>query len=299
MCTDVHGVLLVPSRRDLDDDAPVSKVFALLVVVVACSSPDDVEDNAYPDLDNIDDLDQIDGKADGTSDWAVVGTGVIYQQQNAGHAIVIAYGGYTARLTDSAAWATELVDARLGGEGVGHVYAVRGPADASYSAREIQNSKLRAHLATFDDGTSPIYVVAHSSGSYVAHELFGQLQAKMPAVLPRIAYADLDGGGSGLTASIVNALGKAEFVYAKDPTLASGLSMNNGTAKALAMTYAPKATLFEVTVPSTGCKSGAGWCLHDVVITHKPHNPQAFDLARDYTDFVDRPVTTEYLEPFL
>ena len=38
---------------------------------------------------------------------------------------------------------------------------------------------------------------------------------------------------------------------------------------------------------------------NDVLITHKPHNPQTFDLARDYTDFVNRPVTTEYLTPFL
>ena len=294
----MHSILSVPSRRNLDDDAPVRKVLPLLLLF-ACSSPESDDVDQYGDLDNIDDLDAMDGKADGTSDWAVIGTGVIYQQVNVGTAVVIAYGGYTARLTDSAAWATELVDERLGAAGVGHVFAVRGPADASYSAREIANTKLRAHLATFYDGTSPIYVVAHSSGSYVAHELFGQLQSTTPTILPRIAYADLDGGGSGLTSSIVNALGKAEFVYARDPTLAQGYSMNNGTARALAMTYAPKATAFEVTVPSTCCNSGAGWCLHDVVITHKPHNPQSYDLARDYTDFVNRPVTTEYLAPVL
>ena len=40
---------------------------------------------------------------------------------------------------------------------------------------------------------------------------------------------------------------------------------------------------------------GAGWCLHDVVITHRPHKPLKYDL-NDYTDLIDRPVTTEYLE---
>src|SRR5262249_39993181 len=158
-------------------------------------------------------------KADGASAWSVVGIGVTYQQVNIGHAILIAYGGYTSRLSDSAAWSQELVDARLGGEGVGHIFAVRGPADPGYAAKEIQNTKLRAKLATFYDGTSPIYVVAHSIGSYVAHELFSQVKNKTPALLGRMAYADLDGGGSGLTSSIVNALGAAEFVYAKDPTL--------------------------------------------------------------------------------
>ena len=56
---------------------------------------------------------------------------------------------------------------------------------------------------------------------------------------------------------------------------------------------------FEVVVPATGCVNGAGWCLHDVVITHWPHNHQTFDLARDYTDFVNRTPTTEYLDPLL
>jgi hypothetical protein len=35
------------------------------------------------------------------------------------------------------------------------------------------------------------------------------------------------------------------------------------------------------------------------VITHRPHDAWSFDLARDYTDFVDRPVTTEYLVPLV
>ena len=33
-----------------------------------------------------------------------------------------------------------------------------------------------------------------------------------------------------------------------------------------------------------------------VLITHRPHNAHSYDLARDYTDFVNRPVTTEYLD---
>ena len=89
------------------------------------------------------------------------------------------------------------------------------------------------------------------------------------------------------------------FVYARDPDLSSGLSKNSGTMMSLAMTYAPKARLTEVSVTGTGCNSGAGWCLHDVVITHRPHNPATYELATDYTDFVNRPVTTEYLAPWL
>lgn len=229
--------------------------------------------------------------------WTRVGRGVVYRQLSAGPAILIAYGGYTAQLGHSAAWATALVDARLGAVGVGHVYAVKGPYDPRYAAFEIANTALRAHLATLPGHTAPIYVVAHSSGTYVAHELFAQLyKAKSTALLSRISYANLDGGGSGLTHEIVASLATTVFVYARDPTLASGLSQNSAGMRSLGETHAPRGTVFEVTVPNTGCASGAGWSLHDVLITHRPHNPQSFDIANDYTDFVDRPVTTEYLE---
>ena len=36
-------------------------------------------------------------------------------------------------------------------------------------------------------------------------------------------------------------------------------------------------------------------CLHDLLITTRPHNPNAFDLVRDYTNFVGRPVQTGWI----
>jgi hypothetical protein len=264
----------------------------VLVLVAACAS------SAEPAGD---DFDESGGKADGAgSDWTAVGFGVAYQRVNAGNAILIAYGGYTAKLRYSAAWAQELVDAKLGAAGVGQIYAVQGPEDPGYDAREIGNSKLRAHLATIDDGASPIYVVGHSSGSYVAHELLDQLYAANDtAVLSRLGYANLDGGAAGLTHDIADAIRALTFAYAHDPTLVHGYSENNSTARALGAEYAPHATTFEVVVPQTGCNDGAGWCLHDVLITHRPHVPTTYDLADDYTDFTNRPVTTEYLDSIL
>lgn len=242
-----------------------------------------------------------DGKADGPGDgWTGVGLGVEYQRVNTGNAILIAYGGYTARLRYSAAWASELVDGKLGAANVGQVYAVQGPADASYSGREIANTALRAHLATIDDGSSPIYVVAHSSGSYVAHELLGQLyRAGKLDVLARITYACLEGGGGGLDPDIVDSLYAITFVYARDPSLPHGDSENAGAEQALGAEYAPHATTYEVVVPDTGCDDGAGWCMHDVVVTHRPHHSWSYDLADDYTDFAGRPVTTEYLDALI
>jgi len=271
------------------------RLIAMLALVVGgCAA--ELEPFEPPPMDPTYD----DGKAD-TPDptWSDVGLGVEYQRTNIGTGVLVAYGGYTARMSYSAAWALELVDQQLGGVGVGHVYAVKGPADPGYDAREIANTKLRAHLKTIDDGVSPIYVVAHSSGAFVAHELFGQMAAhadELPT-LARIRYADLDGGGSGLTDAIVDTMAAVTFVYAEDPV--AGESQNASSARFLGETYAPKATTFRVTVDGTGCNVAAGWCLHDVVVTHRPHNPQSFDLARDYTDFEGRPVTTEYFAPLL
>jgi hypothetical protein len=273
---------------------------AIVVALLASACTDEPSvPGDDPDFEAPDGL--LEGDLPPSSDWTEIGNGVVYRQVNTGRATLIAYGGYTARTAYSSAWAEQLVDAKLGAAGVGHIYAVKGPMDSLYNAREIGNTKLRAHLNALANADGPVYVIAHSSGAFVAHELFGQAHdAGDTELLARMSYADLDGGGSGLSAAIVGELGAATFVYAQDPTLASGRSQNAGTAIALASGYAAQgATGFAVTVSGTGCMSGAGWCLHDVVITHKPHNPSSYDLAHDYVDFVDRPVTTEYLDPLL
>lgn len=232
--------------------------------------------------------------------WTGIGRGVAYRRINAGPAILIAYGSYGTRLRDTAAWATELVIAKLGAAGVGHVYAAKGPADSTYAAREIANTALRAHLAQLGSSTAPIYVIAHSSGTFVAHELLSQLHAaKHAATLSRIRYANLEGGETGLNLALAATLARIAFVYARDPTLQSGLSKHSAAMRALGTAYAAYGAAFEVTVPNTGCASGAGWSLHNVVITHRPHSPTKCDLANDYTDFIDRPVTTEYLDPLI
>ena len=261
----------------------------LLILFTACTS--NVPGDSDPAVDVGNEVDP---------GWTSVGFGVEYQQVNAGGAYLIAYGGYSAKISYSSAWASELVDAILGANDVGRIYAVQGPEDPGYDAKEIGNSKLRAHLKTIDDGVSPIYVVAHSSGTYVAHELLDQLyNAGQTDVLARISYANLDGGGTGLDDDIIASLGAVTFAYAHDPTLASGYSENHSSAIDLGDDYAPKATTYEVTVPNTGCDSGYGWCMHDVLVTHRPHDPTFYDLADDYTDFKNRPVTTEYLDQFL
>ncbi len=227
-----------------------------------------------------------------------VGLGVTYQQVGTGAGVFIAYGGYTAEIGHTQAWAAELVRATLSARGVGHVYAVQGPQEPDYASLEIGNSKLRAHLGGPIAGGAPfIFVAAHSSGSYVAHELLQQLDvAGDDATLGKIVYANLDGGEAMLDSAIAGKLRRAAFVYARDPGLDSGLSANADMAVALGEKYASKGASFEVAVQGSGCESGAEWCLHDLVITHRPHKADTFDVAADYTDFANRAVTTEYIE---
>jgi len=131
-----------------------------------------------------DELGAAGGKEDSPAEapgpgWTGIGYGVEYQQVNTGTAIVIAYGGYTAHLSYSAGWASELVDAKLGGEGVGHIYAVQGPRDASYAAKEIGNSKLRAHLATLWPGIADVGTVRVTGTAAQAWLLLGWLRSRL------------------------------------------------------------------------------------------------------------------------
>lgn len=227
--------------------------------------------------------------------WDDVGLGVSYKNVGGGNAIFIAYGGYSAQGRYSCAWSMALHAARLRALGVGHVFGVKGPRDAGYGAREIGNSKLNAKLAAGGAESlaakAPfILVAAHSSGSYVANEFFGQVRDD--ATLHKTVYANLDGGG--IDGSIVRELRRVAFVYAEDTTLSAGRSSNAGTMESLGASYGH--TAVRLRVDHTGCASGARWCLHDAVITTKPHNPQMYDLGRDYVDFVGRPVQTGWID---
>src|SRR5436189_37495 len=67
-------------------------------------------------------------------------------------------------------------EATLRQRGVLTIWAVQGPADASYSQKEIGNSKIAAAMIPKIDGSRRFILAArHSSGSFVAHELFEQL----------------------------------------------------------------------------------------------------------------------------
>jgi len=210
--------------------------------------------------------------------------------------VFIAYGGYTAKLEHTQAWAEELFRARLGGLGIEHIYAVQGPNTPGYTNKEIANSKLIQHLLGYGANVETILIAAHSSGAYVAHELLSQLVGGSdPAGLSagKIDYFNLDGDGVGFDAEERAYTRSDFFVYAQGAP-GVGDSANAATMQLLAQT---PDELIIVDASDSGCDPGAMWCLHDALITKKPSNPAGYDLEVDYQGFTeDNPVVTAYLD---
>ena len=236
-----------------------------------------------------------DGKLDGAGNldgWSTFQTGMAHRSTEAGDGVFIAYGGYGATSLHVQSWIEALRAARLDAMSFGHLYAVKGPRDAGYNARELPNSKLTAQLLEEHAAASRIVIVAHSSGCYPAHEILAQLRRKDATVLGKVSYFDLDGGDAGLPADTIEALAAMRFVYARDPDV--GVSRNGWLMESDGERFAAQgAKSIAIDASEAGCATRN--CLHDAVITSRPHDPDRFNVALDYTDFHGRSVVTAYL----
>jgi len=230
--------------------------------------------------------------------WTTVGAGVSCRDtgRTGVYGTYIGYGGWGVKESWARAWVDEVYRTALTGRGIRYLCAVRGPAAVDYADREIGNLALARYLMAKPRGLA--IVAAHSSGSFVAHELLAELEAMGApgnTMLGRVVYFDLDGGESGLTPTIVEGLRRAYFVYANDSTTGTR-SANAATMIALGRRYALKGGVLELNAARSGCRAGAVWCLHDALVTEQPHDPETFDLERDYQGFVpDRPAAVAYL----
>jgi hypothetical protein len=228
--------------------------------------------------------------------WESVGFGVSGKDTGnpRGDSVFIAYAGYDVSLAAAQKWASALFVASLRDRGFRYLYAVQGPADSSYAGREIGNSKLVASLLPrVGPKTRSVLVVGHSSGSFVAHELLGQLASKSE-ILDRVVYFDLDGGTSGLSGAVVGKLRKAYFVGASDEN--GTVSPNDGDMRGAASTWAAEgATYVSYAAKDSGCESGAQWCVHVTPITTKPHDKSGAKEL-DYSDYEGRAVARGWLD---
>ena len=228
-----------------------------------------------------------------------IGYGVAYKDlldPNA-HNAFIGYAGYPFPLDASQSWVRELWLARLRELGVRHVWAVQGPATVGYVNLEVGNSFIAAKLGEVLDDESKVIVAAHSSGSYVAHELLGQLEGGLDGngiTADKLVYFNLDGGTSGLYDAAVQRLHRAYFVSVYDNNTGTS-APNRDAMQYLDSQWHANGGYLELEGNGSGCNAGAQWCLHMVVINQLPHDPYDSDVI-DYYDFVDRPVVTSYID---
>ena len=231
--------------------------------------------------------------------WTNIGAGVQYVKtgNSLGNEIFIGYAGYSVQQTWANTWVKAMYERRLWELGIGHLYSVKGPKDSTYSGLEIGNSSLSTDLLNIASQAKRIIIVAHSSGSFVAHELLEQLYNSgkdKGETESKILYYNLDGGRSGLNSNIVNKLAKMYCVYVSG---SKGNSANTNTMKQLGSSYGNKAQSLAIDGSSSGCANGAKWCLHDVLINKKPYNSHTFDLKNDYGSInSSHPVNVEYLK---
>jgi|GEM_PF-1802414 len=231
--------------------------------------------------------------------WSELGFGVCYLDtgNSIGNDIFIGYAGWTVRQSWAQKWVKELYCARLAELGIRHLYSVKGPRDPEYNACEIATESLSNHLLKIAQSAQRCLIAAHSSGSYVAHELLEQLYESgkdQGQTAGKIIYYNLDGGATGLSQTIVNQLATMYCVYV-DGEL--GRSANALEMEQLAQLYAPKSEVIRVDGSLSGCHYAARWCLHDALINQKPYNPSKFDLYRDYFLLNENHrVTVDYLD---
>jgi hypothetical protein len=228
-----------------------------------------------------------------------IGYGIAYKDSEDPSArnVFIGYAGYPFPLDASQSWATALYHARLQELGVRHVYAVQGPATVGYEDLEIGNTHIAEALATQAVDAQFVIVAGHSSGSYVAHELLGQLEGGWDptgVTADKVVYFDLDGGTAGLYAAAVARLRRAYFVSVWDGSTATG-APNRDAMQYLGDVWSSSGEYVELDGSGSGCNAGAAWCLHMAVINSLPHDPNDSDVI-DYFDFVDRPVVTTYID---
>jgi hypothetical protein len=162
---------------------------------------------------------------------------------------------------------------------------LRGPNDARFQHRDDIDLAVWAEALRAKLSEGPVRLIAHSSGSFVAHRLL-RLLAESPdgaALLGRIHYVNLDGavgvGDLALDAALIARLASVQAVAAADGT---GESANAAAMRELVALAPDRVRWTLLDGRDAGCAPGARWCLHMLPITRRPHRPEGFDLARDY-----------------
>jgi hypothetical protein len=228
-----------------------------------------------------------------------IGDGVSFKDTGnpRGASAFIAYAGYEVSSSAARSWATALYRAALAERGVRYVWAVQGPAHPMYRNQEIGTGRIaRTLVADVAPEARFVLVAAHSSGSYVAHELFTRLARGLDpdgATAAKIVYFDLDGAAFGLSPAVVGRLRRAYFTSSYDLTY--GTPSPNAELMRLAASTLPGARFVKNVTLDSDCNPGATWCVHMTLITTQPHD-RTRSSPRDYEEVTDRSVARTWLE---
>lgn len=241
--------------------------------------------------------------------WVKLGTGVEYSvaYNGIGNNIFIGFGGWRTEQKWVNTWLEALYASSLKELNIKHIFSVKGPDDVCYSNKETDLLKLANYVTNILRSNyfyDTVIVAAHSSGSFVAHELFDVLYgqegiASDSSYDNRIIYFNLDGGtgsstcGTRITKDIAKKLQKIYAVAVFDSSN-NIYSQNINAMRELADSFGEKSEQIILNGNTTGCHSPG--CLHSSVIIKSPHDPTIFKLESDYTTFSpEKPVQDEYL----
>lgn len=242
--------------------------------------------------------------------WVKLGKGINYGVTNnqSGNDIAILFGGWQAKQEWVNKWCEELFKAKLKDLRVQHLLTVKGPDQVCYTTKEIDLITLAGFVKNIIYATyfiDKVIVIAHSSGSFVAHEFLNLMYgsngiAKDSFYVNKVYYFNLDGGigdldcGVQIDTSVIKNIKKIYAVAVYD-SLSNSYSANYETMLKLSKMFEEKSDLILLNSNGSGCLDK--WCLHDVVINIVPHNSKKYDLEKDYQFFDDkRKVQTKYLE---
>jgi hypothetical protein len=212
---------------------------------------------------------------------------------------LICFGGWSTQKVWVENWAQEINNAKPSLH-LKDIYAVKGPDDVFYKDDEITFDNLYASLINHSKNNKVI-ILAHSSGSFVAHSFFHYLDKnKASQLLNRIEYYNLDGAiGSDIpkttiTSRIALQLNTIYAVYALEEQQ-NIMSPNAEEMKKMVLLYPQKVSIIEIRSNNSGCLDP--WCVHELLINTFPHNKNGFDLEKDYLLLnEEHPVTTQYLQ---
>ncbi|MBK7866503.1 MAG: hypothetical protein IPJ75_05665 [Ignavibacteriales bacterium] len=243
------------------------------------------------------------------------------KEQMKGKNVLITMGGMGAKLKWVEKWTEELYKSKLMEFNIGLIIVVKGPVEEFYDSREIDIKEMtKRFVAAYQEyDLNETFLIVHSSGVFPAHQMFDYLylggddpitkkmnMRKLEILDPegitknKINYIMLDGElgipkGYSLVEGMVKNLKQIYSFYAVDAQTGTESGMAH-EAKKVKTEFDDKTKLYKYIAKNSGCNPGAKWCVHETLITTRPHNPAKYDLEKDYQIFDStRKVVTGYM----